>query len=487
MKKAFDRSIMVLLVCVLLLSGCGLTPERVLDVIAPEETPPPGADLTFNGVVETTPEPVIMTYSDMDGNFCPFWADKDGDRLVVSLTQLGLISKDGRPAPAEITRLNNDDGSTSIIITLKPDLVCSDGFPLTSDDLIFTYYILLDEDYDGPALLKTLPIRGLSAYWNGIDPDMYSKYVFLYDETYQNGRFDSDLQDALEKARAELQRQGVAEGRWMNNTTYRDAYQALENYDSDRADEIRAAIQEAWRKDADTLVDYIMTNYSSTITMGTDYTLDEIWEREGLQVMCAMRERLVGELQPDGSFVGLSGNSWNLIDEFPTTQDLFDEMYALYKGDAEQYWLIEGVGRANMLAAVENDLIRQWAAEDPDWQGTVESISGIERIDDRTVAITLDYCDDIVEYMLTDVYVTPLHVYGNMERYDLENNAFGFTKGDLRAVRINAKIAIGAGEYVYQATDFRTIYFSANDTFWLGRSANDQLILAKDMPAEQTT
>ena len=99
----------------------------------------------------------------------------------------------------------------------------------------------------------------------------------------------------------------------------------------------------------------------------------------------------------------------------------------------------------------------------------------------------LDYCDDIVEYMLTDVYVTPLHVYGNMERYDLENNAFGFTKGDLRAGRINAKIAIGAGEYVYQATDFRTIYFSANDTFWLGRSANDQLILAKDMPAEQTT
>ena len=485
MKKVFHISILFALIGSLLLSGCGLTPESVLEVIAPSETPLPGSDLTFTGVVETTPEPVNMTYTDMDGNFCPFWAVKDGDRTVVELTQLGLLPKGNQAAPADITRLNNEDGSTSFIIALRPGLVCSDGFALNADDLIFTYYVLMDEDYDGPYQIKTLPVRGLSAYWNGIDPDMYSKYVFLFDETYRNGRYDAELKDALEKAKTELQRQGVAENRWMNNTSYRDAYQALENYDSDRADVIRAAIEEAWRNDADALVDYVLANYSSTVTMGTDYTLDEIWETEGLQVMCTMRERLVGELKPDGSFVSASGKTWNLVDEFPTTDDLFDEMYALYKGDAEQYWQIEGIGRADLLAGVENDLVRQWAAEDPDWRGNVESISGIEKIDERTIGITLDYCDDTVEQILTDIYVVPLHVYGNAERFDLNENQFGFAKGDLRPVRINSKIAIGAGEYVYQSTDFRTIYFTANDKFWLGKSDTEQIILSKD--AAETT
>ena len=473
------RYILLLTTLSILLSGCGLTPEAVLEVVAPSETPLPGSDLTFQGQVETTPEPVYLTYSDMSGDFCPFWAETDGDRLVVSLTQLGLISKDNRPSPAEIRRLNNEDGSTSIIISLQSGLLCSDGFPLTADDLIFTYYVMLDLDYDGPYQIRTLPIRGLSAYWNGIDPDMYSKYVFLYDDTYRNGKYDSDLQDAVDKARSELQRQGIAEGRWMDNTTYRDAYNALQNYDSARADEIRTEIEKAWKNDAEALVAYIMSNYSSTVAMGTDYTLDEIWENEGLQVMFAMRERLVGELKPDGSFESISGTTWNLVNEFPTTEDLFHEMYSLYKGDAEQYWVIEGIGRANMLETVENDVVRRWAAQDPDWHGTVESISGIERIDEKTIGITLEYCDDAVEQALTDIYVAPLHVYGNMEQYDPDHNSFGFSKNDLRSVRINDKIAIGAGEFVYQATDFRTVYFLPSESFWLGKNQASQLILAK--------
>ena len=481
------RYISLLLMAAILLSGCGLTPEAVLEVVAPSETPLPGSDLVFQGSVESTPEPVYLSYSDMAGDFCPFWAKTDGDRLVVSLTQLGLISKDNRPAPAEIRKLNNEDGSTSIIISLRSGLVCSDGFPLTADDLIFTYYVLLDQDYDGPYQIRTLPIRGLSAYWNGIDPDMYSKYMFLYDDTYRNGRFDSDLLEAVDSARSELQRQGVAEERWMDNTTYRDAYNALNNYDSARAEEIRTAIEDAWKKDAEALVAYIMTNYSSTVAMGTDYTLDEIWENEGLQVMFAMRERLVGELRPDGSFASISGTTWDLVGEFPTTEDLFQEMYALYKGDAEQYWQIEGIGRANMLETVENDVVRRWAAQDPDWRGSVESVSGIERIDDNTIGITLEYCDDAVEQALTDIYVAPLHVYGNMEQFDPDSSAFGFTKNDLRSVRINDKIALGAGEFVYQSTDFRTVYFTPSESFWLGKNAASQLILTKNTESASET
>ena len=481
--KRFLYITILLTLAALALCACSLTPESVLEVIAPAETPKPGSDLTFTGVVESTPEPVTIAYSEMDGIFCPFWAETDGDLTVAALTQLALLSDGTREAPAEITRIDNEDGSTTVRIALRPGLVCADDVPLTADDLIFTYYVMLDEDYDGPYQLKTLPIRGLSAYWNGIDPDMYSKYVFLYEETYRGGKYDSELKDDLDKAKAELQRQGVTQDRWMNNTTYRNAYQALKKYDSNRAEEIREAIDDAWRRDADALVDYIMTNYSSSITIGTEYTLEEIWETEGLPVVFTMRDRSVGELQKDGSFVSASGKKWDLLTEFPTSEDLFDEMYALYKGDAEQYWQIEGVGRTNMLAAVENDLILFWASQDPDWHGSVRSVSGLERIDECTVAVTLDYCDEAVERALTNVYVTPLHAYGSTDLYDYDNNSFGFTKGDLKTVRLNEKIALGAGEFVYESTDFRTVYFSANPKFWLGKNSTDTIILAREEPA----
>ncbi len=471
--------LLAVLLALALLSGCSVTPDDVLDVIAPTESPAPGADLTFSGVVEQEAEPLYMTYTDLDGTFCPFWAEKDGDRTVVSLTQLSLMTRDGRPAPAEITRLNNEDGSTSILIRLRSDLVCSDGTPLDADDLLFSLYVLLDTDYEGPYQLKTLPIRGLSSYWNGIDADMYSKYVFLYDDTYRNGTYDKDFKDALDKAANELKQQGVPEDRWMNNTAYREAYQDLQSYDTERAEEIRTAVEAAWKQDSYALVDYIISTYSSTITLGTKYTIDEIREFEGLQVMCAMRERLFGSLNDDGSFTSSSGKTWDLLTDFPTIDDFYEETYAAYKGDAEQYWLIEGVGRPNMLETVENELVLKWASEDPEWRGPVNAISGIEKLDDLTVSVTFDYCDDIVAYTLTDIYIAPLHVYGDTESFDIEKESFGFTKGDLMNVMLNAKISIGAGEYVYRLTDIRTVYLDASESFYLGKNETPEIILSK--------
>ncbi|MBR7189804.1 MAG: hypothetical protein IKD63_01690, partial [Oscillospiraceae bacterium] len=54
-----------------------------------------------------------------------------------------------------------------------------------------------------------------------------------------------------------------------------------------------------------------------------------------------------------------------------------------------------------------------------------------------------------------------------------------------RQVKINSKIALGAGEFVYKATDFRTVYFTASETYWHGKSATEQIILSK-MPEPST-
>lgn len=458
----------ILLLLALLCSGCGLSAESVMNVIAPTESPAPGADIIFHPVEENVATPLELTYSELVGNFCPFWAFTDGDRLVAKMTQLSLLDSLGDIPVAEITSMENEDESTSFIIRLRDGLTCSDGEPITADDLLFTYYVLLDSDYDGPYTVITLPVRGLPAYWNGMDTDMYAKYVFLYDDIYRGGNYDQDLQDALKEAEDDLKARKLPQDRWINNNEYRAAKKALDAYDAERAEEIRAAIREAWRQDADDLLVYVMDHYTATITLGTPYTLEEVLSSEGRRVACVMHERLFGEFGEDGSFTSLSGRTWDMTEEFPTTEDFFNEMYEAYQGDAEQYWLIEGIGRPNMLAAVENSLIRQWAPQDENWQGGVNTISGIEKLDGRTIRITLEYYEPSMEKTLTDVMIVPMHVYGNGEIFDPENGRFGFERGELRPVRLNAQIALGGGEFVYRETDIRTVYLDPNPTYWKG-------------------
>lgn len=482
MKRSFRYFVAVLLFAgTISLTGCGLTVESVMNVIAPQETPVPGLDLTFQGEPSDEAEPLQLTYQEMDGTFCPFWAAKDGDKLVAALTQFPLRTPDGAEDGTEITREENEDGGTTVTIRLPKGVVCSDGYTLDADDLIFSYYVLFDGEYDGPYTLKTLPVRGLSAYWNGMDTDMYSKYIFLYDDTYRQGRYDQDLQSDLENAKKDALGRGVSEENLANDAAVKLAQEALDAYDSDRAEEIRAAIRDAWRADADNLIEYVMANYSATITLGTNYTLEEIQASDGLQVMAVMRERLYGTLNSeDGSFTATkSGKVWDLVTEFPTADDLFNEMYEIYNGDAEQYWSIEGIGRTDMLAGVENQMVRQWAAEDEEWRGPVDSIEGMEKLDDYTVRITLDYCNDTIFDTLTDIYVAPLHIYGNVKLFEPARSMFGFPRRDIRQVRYNSRIAIGAGEYVYRETDLRTIYLDPNDSYYYDVSNVPYAVITK--------
>ncbi len=467
-------------VLVLSASGCSrLTVENVLDVIAPTESPVPGSDLVFSGNQEIEIEPMSFTYKDMDGVLCPLWAEKDGDCMVAQLTQLKLTGESGDPGAAEITREKNEDGSTDVVIRLRDGLVFSDGHPLTAKDLVFTYYVLLDGGYDGPSLVNTLPIRGLSSYWNGMDMDMYTKYIVLYDELYNGGKYDSDLQDALEKAKAEARDKGVREANLENDAGVKEAQKALDEYDYIKAQEIQDAIEAAWRDDVAALVEYTINNYSGSISLRTNYTKEEVLGNFGLQVVYTMLDRGFGSFNEEGGFTSTNDLTWDLVSGFPTIEDLFSVMYDAYNGDAAQYWSIEGYGRPDLLAAVENQLVRKWAPEDEYWRGSIDSISGISMPDERTVVVTLEYCDDTVLRLLTDVYIIPLHFYGTEEKFDPEAGMFGYTPGDLNEVRSRNRTSLGAGEFVYRETVIRTVYLDPNPNYWLGETAVPYAVLSK--------
>jgi len=199
MKKSIRAAAAAMLIPILLtLTGCSLTVDGVMSVIAPTETPVPGSDLVFSDAPEVTPEPRQIAYEKMDGVFSPFFAETDGDKAVAEMTQLSLRAVEGNRAPAEITRTTGTDGTVSVTIRLEKGLLCADGVELTADDLLFTYYVLMDESYDGPYTINQLPIDGIALYWNGMDSGMYGKYMMIYDEIYNGGKYESDLEKAVD-------------------------------------------------------------------------------------------------------------------------------------------------------------------------------------------------------------------------------------------------------------------------------------------------
>ena len=210
MKKSIRAAAAAMLIPILLtLTGCSLTVDGVMSVIAPTETPVPGSDLVFSDAPEVTPEPRQIAYEKMDGVFSPFFAETDGDKTVAEMTQLSLRAVEGNRAPAEITRTTGTDGTVSVTIRLEKGLLCADGVELTADDLLFTYYVLMDESYDGPYTINQLPIDGIALYWNGMDSGMYGKYMMIYDEIYNGGKYESDLEKAVEDAKRAAMEKGV--------------------------------------------------------------------------------------------------------------------------------------------------------------------------------------------------------------------------------------------------------------------------------------
>lgn len=476
-KAAFLLALLVLMT----LSGCGLTVDEVMDVVAPTEAPELTAEDLGIGQqeVEIVIPPLEKTIGTMDGVLSPFWAVSEGDKAVVAMTQLSLLAVEGRQSPTEISRSVNADGSTTVIIQLQNGLKFSDGEALTSDDLIFTYYVLLDKNYDGPATLYQLPIRGLSEYWNGMETNMYAKYVALYDEIYNNGKYQEDLEKALEDTKRQLLADGVGEEYLNDRREVIDAQKALDDYDTEKAQQIQEAILRYWKEDAQALVDYCFLHYSSSIEMKTGFTRDEVAANPGLQVMFAMVDTGYGELDEATGILTakLSGTTWDLETAFPTAEDFYNELYAVYDGDAQQYFSIEGYGRISILELAQNELVALWAAEDEDWQGPVTSISGIKRHDNRTVTITLEHCDDASLRTLCDVFVAPMHFYGDESLYDLAGGSFGFTKGNLNAVRESKRASLGAGEFVYREALGKIVYLDPNSNYWLGTPEVPEAIL----------
>ena len=157
--------------------------------------------LTIGGIAEGTTEAAeetertegatVYATATFGQKFSPFFATTAYDMEVVDLTQGVLLAADRGGAiinngidgekvdyngndyeykgMGNVEVVQNDDGSVDYNLTMRDDIVFSDGVPATIDDVIFGVYVLCDPTYDGSSTIYALPIDGMEAYRSGMD------------------------------------------------------------------------------------------------------------------------------------------------------------------------------------------------------------------------------------------------------------------------------------------------------------------------------
>lgn len=125
---------------------------------------------------ESKHKTLVVASLEMNGVFSPFFATTGYDNAIVDRVHAPLIKADRKAQPEaeladfSIEEVKGEDGTVTQTIytfTLKEGVNFSDGTPVTSDDIIFTYNVLADPAYDGPSTFATLPVVGLEEYNKG--------------------------------------------------------------------------------------------------------------------------------------------------------------------------------------------------------------------------------------------------------------------------------------------------------------------------------
>ena len=174
---------LALVMCIGVLAGCG----------GNNTANNSANDTTDDTAEDTNTTPLVVSIEQgLEGKFSPYFYLSNADNKIVSLTQVQLLTIDrvGNPVlngiegetrsyngtdytyygPADIVVTENEDGTVTYDVTMRDDIVFSDGETANIDDVIFGLYVYLDPTYDGNATLYSLPIKGLEEYRSGMEP-----------------------------------------------------------------------------------------------------------------------------------------------------------------------------------------------------------------------------------------------------------------------------------------------------------------------------
>lgn len=105
-------------------------------------------------------------------------------------------------------------------------------------------------------------------------------------------------------------------------------------------------------------------------------------------------------------------------------------------------------------------------------------ISGLQRTGDYSLRVVADRVEVELLYTLAEVYIAPLHYYGDSGLYDQEHDSFGFPKGDLSGIQAKNAQPLGAGPYQLTSYENGVVTCRANEQYYLGTPQIPQLRLS---------
>ena len=371
-----------------------------------------GTQGNTSGGATTGETPLVVGYSPFSSKFSPFFSETAYDQDVYVMTQLGLLTSD----------------RTGAIIYKGIE-----GETVNYNGTDYTYYGPADlevvENADG-TVDYNFTLREDLKFSDGepltVDDVIFSMYV-LCDPTYEG-----------------------------NSTLYAQPIVGMAEYRAGMTT-LSKALAAAGRGNTD------FTNW-------TEEQQTKFWDNfdKGLvpfaQEICDYVVSAGAAAETDS--VAAKASQWG----FTLADDATVEDFAMAIG--EQYGWIFSAMEAETAGSALSDLMDADVYNDYPVMGvktgeSADSITGIKKIDDYHMTVTMTKVDAVAIYQL-GISIAPMHYYGNKDLYDYDNNSFGFPKGDLSSVRAKTTQPMGAGPYKFMKFENGTVYFEANENYFQG-------------------
>ena len=440
MKMSNIKKILALvlaLVMVFALCACGES-----NTPAPAESEAPTAEPEAPAVEENTSTLVYAT-STFGQKFSPFFYTTAYDEEVVSSFTGGLLAADRGGAiihhgiegetveyngtdytyygMGDVDVVQNDDGSVDYNLTMRDDIVFSDGTPATIDDVIFGIYVMADPSYDGSSTVYALPIEGMADYYNS--------QQYLYKLLAEAGRDNTDF------------------------TLWDEATQTA----------FWASVDAAGEKFAQEIIDSVVASYNTDEYAATiEATPDEIAADPALQVKFGMNMWGYGDAWTEGA---TAADYWAAIEA--AYGDIIEASDAETAGSS-LFDLMDDFADYDKLVATGDD---------------VPSIKGIIRTGDYSLTVHMTEYDATAIYNMSFI-IAPLHHYGDVSKYDYDNNKFGFDKGDLSGVKAKTTEPLGCGPYIFKSYENGVVTMEANPTYFLGEPKTKTILFKEGEDAD---
>ncbi len=182
-----------------------------------------------------------------------------------------------------------------------------------------------------------------------------------------------------------------------------------------------------------------------------------------------------------GDSVSACAANWGYeLPEDADYQKFWDEIVAAYE-TVEEAEETETAGSTRQQLTI--------AALGTDYETGIETgesapnVSGLTRVDDYTVNLHMTSFDATAIYNV-GIQLAPLHYYGDPAAYDFENNSFGFTKGDLSAIKAKTSKPVGAGAYVFDGYSNGVVTLKANENYFEGKPETEVMLMQEAVDSD---